>query len=118
MSEDQPHLLKGRGNGFLQRQPCAEAGPNSPPSPHDSAPLEARPPRVCDECGGDRGWEVVDGPDRERGGAITHWSECRACDGRGEVEDDSRPITMEDLAAIEGDDSDPYGAFAYRGGNP
>jgi hypothetical protein len=35
-----------------------------------------RPPRICDACGGDGGWEVVDGPDHVHGGAVTHWREC------------------------------------------
>lgn len=50
----------------------------------------------CFDCGGDGGWEVVDGPDHVRGGAITHWSECRACDGKGEVIVELEPVEADD----------------------
>jgi hypothetical protein len=52
----------------------------------------------CSHCGGDGGWEVVDGPDYVRGGAITHWQECRACDGSGEEEVECFAVTFDDLS--------------------
>lgn len=69
--------------------------------PRQAAIDQERPPIVCDACGGDGGFEVVDGPDHERGGAITHWSTCRACDGSGEVPDDSEPL--DEMSAAERD---------------
>lgn len=52
----------------------------------------------CCACGGDGGWEVVDGPDYTHGGARTHWQECRACDGSGEEEVELSPVTFDDLS--------------------
>lgn len=52
----------------------------------------------CSCCGGDGGFEVVDGPDYTHGGARTHWQECRACDGSGEEEVEVSPVTFDDLS--------------------
>lgn len=55
-----------------------------------------RPPRVCDACGGDGGWDAPHGVDYRDGSLLTHWQPC-ACGGSGEVEDDSVLIDEEDL---------------------
>lgn len=48
------------------------------------------PVRVCDACLGDGGWNDAD-PRWDR------WLKCRRCWGTGYVEDDSVPVTEEDV---------------------
>jgi DnaJ-class molecular chaperone len=74
--------------------------------------------KVCAKCDGDGRLEAASGRyDDVTGALITREYDCPACDGKGTTTVHVRPIDMEDLAQIHGDD-DPYGAFAYRGGNP
>ena len=55
--------------------------------------------------------KLLTAPIMSAGGAITHWSKCRACSGLGEAEDDSELLSEDDaidrdaaLAAMGEDD--------------
>lgn len=45
----------------------------------------------CRECGGDGGWHVLTGVNREE------WVGCKACDSTGNEEITVEPVTMEDM---------------------
>jgi DnaJ-class molecular chaperone len=50
---------------------------------------------TCPECNGDGGGEIVTGHDPQ--GPITQWQRCGHCDGKGQIEQEVEPITLEDL---------------------
>lgn len=54
---------------------------------------------LCDRCGGDGGWDVIENWRHPRpcGEPYSHWDECGACDGRGEVEVVTTLIDLADL---------------------
>lgn len=56
---------------------------------------------VCEACGGDGGWDYVVG--RDPNGPVWRWQECTRCLGRGDLEIDGEPITLEDLDAMAGE---------------
>lgn len=56
----------------------------------------------CERCGGDKGFDVPHDIDRRDGGLITHWVECSACGGTGDMEIEIEPIDIEDLDAMSG----------------
>ena len=73
----------------------------------------------CGRCGGDGGHEFVYWLLQRRERRAYHpLARLRSLRWEGTVTVHMRPIDFEDLAKIEDDDADPYGAFAYRGGNP
>lgn len=74
--------------------------------------------KTCSVCDGDGQIEYDLGGYDYYGSPRTDHRKCGACDGRGTYTVHMRPIDFEDLAKIEGEDDDPYRAFAYRGGNP
>jgi hypothetical protein len=53
---------------------------------------------VCEECGGDGGFEMLGpGCDPNTGAPMTYWEECEVCQGKREIEQEVEPITLEDL---------------------
>lgn len=83
--------------GTLNATSGAPSG-NPYPAHAPGAELPEERTEPCSCCGGDRGFEVVDGPDHERGGARTHWSTCSACDGSGVEVVEAYPLDEADLA--------------------
>jgi hypothetical protein len=49
---------------------------------------------VCEECGGDGGWDYQAGPHR-----VAHQT-CRGCDGKGHIEVEFLPIGIEDAESV------------------
>lgn len=50
---------------------------------------------TCGLCNGDGGWDHVTGHDPQ--GPVWRWQTCDGCEGRGKIEVESEPVTMEDL---------------------
>lgn len=50
----------------------------------------------CQECGGDGGHAVPVDINRFHGGLIERWDRCCACDGTGEIELETVPVTLDD----------------------
>lgn len=53
---------------------------------------------VCEECGGDREFDIVVGHDPD--GAVWRSVRCAGCNGKGEYEIELEPITQSDLEEI------------------
>lgn len=56
---------------------------------------------TCPECGGDGGWDVPHGVNYHDGSPLTHWQKCLGCGGKGEVEIETQPMTLEDALELD-----------------
>ena len=55
---------------------------------------------TCPDCGGDGGFESMPtGYDSANGNPVTHWVDCRACGGGGEIEAEYECRTLDDIEA-------------------
>lgn len=67
----------------------------------------------CPNCGGDGGWdEAYLGGDHE---VHHHSSKCSMCGGKGEIEDEIVPRTLEDIESEDDREPCPYCRDVYTG---
>lgn len=56
---------------------------------------------ICEECGGDGGWDVPYDYDPRDGSQLTAWRACRTCNGDGWYMVEDEPMTMEDALQLD-----------------